>query len=172
MPFNFSLSAPGDFVVRYNAGTLMLREGMVEQAVRELERAYELDSRNIDIIVNLGVATYLDNRVRQALDHFRAAGRMNPKHALARYNCAIAAQMMELYDEAERELEDLMQLYTDFPEVFNAIGVVRMLQDRVVDAAEQFRRAADAMPRSAIVRANLSLCYYFEFSAFFCSAIF
>jgi Flp pilus assembly protein TadD len=155
-------SAPGDFVVRYNAGTLMLREGMVEQAVRELERAYELDPRSIDIIVNLGVATYLDNRVRQALDHFRAAGRINPKHVLARYNCAIAAQMMELYDEAERELEDLMQLYTDFPEVFNAIGVVRMLQGRVVDAAEQFRRAADAMPRSAIVRSNLSLCYYFE----------
>lgn len=155
-------AAPGNFVVRYNAGTLLLRESIVDQAMRELERAYELDPKSVDVIINLGVATYLDERTRQALDHFRAAARMNPKHALAKYNCAIAAQMLEQYEESERELEELMQLYTDFPEAFNAIGVVRLLQDRLVEAAEQFRRAADAIPRSAIARSNLGLCYYLQ----------
>jgi len=117
---------------------------------------------NIDVIVNLGVATYLSGRLRQALDHFRAAVRLNSRHALARYNCVVASSMLERLDDAEREIEELVSLYPDFPEVFNAIGIVRLLQNRLVEAAEQFRRVADTMPRSAIVRTNLALTYYLE----------
>jgi len=154
--------APGDFLVRYNAGTLLLREGLADQATRELERAYELDAKNVDVILNLGTAVYLDGRPRQALDHFHAAVRMNPQHALARYNCAIACHVCDLLDEAQQHLDELTALYPDFPEVFNAVGVVRLLQERLVEAVEQFRRAADVIPRSAIARSNLGLSYYLE----------
>lgn len=154
--------APGDLLVRYNVGTLLLREGLIEQATTELERAYELDPGNIDVILNLGVASHLSGRLRQALDHFRAAVRLNPRHALARYNCAVACCKLDMLEEAEREIEALLALYPDFPEAFNAIGVVRILQNRLTEAVEQFRRVADAMPRSAIVRANLALAYYLE----------
>jgi tetratricopeptide (TPR) repeat protein len=154
--------APGDFQVRYNAGTLLVREGIVDQAVRELERAYELESKSVDVVLNLGVAVYLDERLRQALDHFRAAVRMNPRHALARYNCATAYHMLDMFDEAQEQLDELIRLYSGFPEVYNAIGILRLSQDRLVEAAEQFRIVADAMPRSAIARCNLGLTYYLE----------
>ena len=154
--------APADFLVRYNGGTLLLREEMIERAVSELERAYEVNPGNIEVIINLGVAMYLSSRMRQALDHFRAATRMNPRHALARYNSVVASSMLERLEEAEKEVEELITLYPDFPDAFNAIGVVRLMQNRLVEAAEQFRRVADLMPRSAIVRANLALSYYLE----------
>ncbi len=152
----------GDFYVLYNAGTIMLRKELVDQAVTELERAYEINPQSIEVILNLGVAVYLGGRPRQALDHFRAAVRLSPRHALARYNCAIAYCMADMLDEAEREADELLTLYPDFPDVFNVIGVIRLFQSRLVEAAEQFRRTADLMPRSAVVRSNLALTYYLE----------
>ena len=152
----------GDFIVLYNAGTLLLREGIVDHAVTELERAYEIQPGNIEVIINLGVAVHLSDRPRQALDHFRAAVRMNPRHVLARYNCAVAYSMTGALEESEREIDQLLALYPDLPEAFNAIGVIRLRQNRLVEAAEQFRRLADIMPQSAIVRSNLALTYYLE----------
>ena len=153
---------PGDFQVRYNSGTLLLREEMIDRAVNELERAYEIDPNNIDVIVNLGVAMYLTGHLRHALDHFRAATRMNPRHALAKYNSVIASSMLERLDEAEEEVEELTRLYPHFADAFNAVGVVRLMQNRLVEAAEQFRRVADMMPRSSVARCNLALTYYLE----------
>jgi len=146
---------PDDFQVRYNTGTLMAREELTDSALRQLERAHELNSQDVDVIINLGVACRFSGR----LDHFRAACRLNARHALARYDCALAYNMVDMYEEAERQLEQLLTAYPDFPEAFNAIGVVRLLQNRLVEAAAQFRRAADALPRSAIVRSNLGLTY-------------
>jgi tetratricopeptide (TPR) repeat protein len=154
--------ATSDFEVLYNAGTLLLHEQPVDPALRELEKAYELAPEEVDVVINLGVACYLAGRPRLALDHFRAAVRLNPRHALARYNCALAFNMAEMYAEAEAQLEELLASYPEFPEAFNAIGVVRLLQGRLVEAAAQLRRAADAMPRSAIARANLGLAYYLQ----------
>ncbi len=154
--------APTDFQVRYNSGTLLLGEEMIERAVSELEKAYELNQSSIEVIINVGVAMYLSGHVRQSLDHFRVATRMNPRHALARYNSVVASSMLDQLEEAEKEVEELVALYPDFPDAFNAIGVIRLLQNRLVEAAEQFRRVADHMPRSAIIRANLALTYYFE----------
>ncbi len=154
--------APADFQVRYNSGTLLLREEMIERAVSELEKAYELNPSSIEVLINLGVAMYLSGHIRQALDHFRVATRMNPRHALARYNSVVASSMLDRLEEAEKEVEELVSLYPDFPDAFNAIGVIRLLQNRLVEAAEQFRRVADHMPRSAIIRTNLALTYYLE----------
>jgi Flp pilus assembly protein TadD len=151
-----------DFYVQYNAGTLMAREHAIEAALRGLEKAYELSSDQVDVIINLGVACHLAGRPRQALDHFRAAVRLSPRHALARYNCAVSYHMVDMLNEAEQQLEELLATYPEFPEAFNAIGVVRVLQNRLVEAAAQLRRAAETMPRSAVVRANLGLAYYLQ----------
>jgi Flp pilus assembly protein TadD len=97
--------------------------------------------------------------IHQAMDHFRLAARMNPQHALARYNCAVVYTTADLLQEAEAELEALITLYPDFPEAFNEIGVVFLRENRLLEAAGQFRRAVDAMPRSAPCRANLALTY-------------
>ena len=80
---------------------------------------------------------------------------MRPRHALARYNFAVVYTLLDLVEEAERELLALLDLYPDFPEAFNEIGVVFVRQNRLLEAAGQFRSTADAMPRSAPVRANL-----------------
>ncbi len=151
-----------DFQVQYNAGTLMVRERAIEAALMGLEKAYELSSDQVDVIINLGVACHLSGRPRQALDHFRAAVRLSPRHALARYNCAVSYHMADMFAEAEQQLEELLATYPEFPEAFNAIGVVRMLQNRMVEAAIQLRRAVDAMPRSAEARSNLALTYYLQ----------
>ncbi len=153
---------PGDLQVRYNSGTLLLREEMIDRAVSELERAYEIDPRRIEVIINLGVAMYLTGHLRHSLDHFRAATRMAPRHALARYNSVVASSMLEQLDEAETEVEELTALYPGFADAFNAVGVIRLRQDRLVEAAEQFRRVADMMPRSAVARSNLALTYCLE----------
>ncbi len=153
---------PSDFQVRYNAGALLLREEMIDRAMNELERAYEIEPGRIEVIINLGVARYLTGHLRHALDHFRAATRMAPRHALARYNSAVASSMLEQLDEAEAEVEELIALYPDFADAFNAVGVIRLMQNRLVEAAEQFRRVADMMPRSAVARSNLAFAYYLE----------
>ena len=50
---------PADFQVRYNAGTLLLRENRVKAAVNELEKAHELEARDVEVILNLGAAIHL-----------------------------------------------------------------------------------------------------------------
>ena len=153
---------PADFQVRYNVGTLLVREHQTEAATRELERAHELDPRDVETVINLGVAAELNELHRQALDHFRLAVRMNGKHALARYNCAVLFTIVDQLAEAEAELNALLELYPDFPEAFNEIGLVYLRQNRLLEASGQFRAAADAMPRSATCRANLAMTYYLQ----------
>jgi tetratricopeptide (TPR) repeat protein len=153
---------PADFEVRYNAGTLLLREHQTEHAAKELERAYALDPRDVDAIINLGVAVHTGELTHQALDHFRVATRINPRHALARYNSAVIYAMLDSLGEAEAELQVLLELYPDFPEAYNEIGVVYLRQDRLLEAAGQFRSVTDKMPRSAAARCNLALTYYLQ----------
>jgi Flp pilus assembly protein TadD len=70
--------------------------------------------------------------------------------------------MMARLEDAEKEVEELARLYPDFPDVFNAIGVIRLLQNRLLEAVEHFRRVSDVLATSAIARSNLALTYYLE----------
>jgi tetratricopeptide (TPR) repeat protein len=127
-----------------------------------LERAHELDPEEVDAILNLGVAVYTTELTHQALDHFRLATRLNSRHALARYNSAVIYTMLDSLGEAEAELHVLLELYPDFPEAFNEIGVVFLRQGRLLEAAGQFRQVADNMPRSAVSRCNLALVHFLQ----------
>ncbi len=151
-----------DAHIWYDAGTLLLREGLTEQAITELERAYELAPTDADVLVNLGVAMYQTERTHQALDHFRLATKINSRHTLARYNAAVLYTTLDQLNEAEAELQVLLELYPDFPEAFNEIGLVYLRQDRLLEAAGRFRTAVDARPLDPIARSNLALTYIIQ----------
>ncbi len=114
------------------------------------------------MLVNLGVAMYQSERTHQALDHFRLATRINPRHALARYNAAVLYTTLDELNEAEAELHVLLELYPDFPEAFNEIGLVFLRQERLLEAAGRFRSAVDAWPQDPIARSNLALTYVMQ----------
>lgn len=68
-----ALTAPANPAARSNYGTFLVRNGLVEQGIEELEQARTLDPDDADIRRSLGVAYLLQGRAAESLDELESA---------------------------------------------------------------------------------------------------
>jgi len=56
-----------------NVGLEFLQKGMLDEGIQELEKALELDPRNLPALVNIGSALQSEGRIREAVKNFEKA---------------------------------------------------------------------------------------------------
>jgi len=69
---------PEDATARNNLGGALLATGHVDEAIRELSRAAEIDPGSLNAHYNLGRALAARGRPREALAHLEQALRISP----------------------------------------------------------------------------------------------
>ncbi len=74
----------------FNLGNVLNATGQVDEAIRELRRATELNPENADAHFNLAVIVGPRNRIDEAIVHLRKAIEINPRHAEAHRNLGVA----------------------------------------------------------------------------------
>ena len=75
---------PTDPEIEHNWGTVLLRQGKLEEAGRHFEKAIKLNPRSPESLYNMGVALEGLGRTDEAIERFKAAAAINPRHVAAR----------------------------------------------------------------------------------------
>ena len=123
-------------VFRNNLGVAMLRTGRIEDAIKELKKAVELEPKVATYLFNLGWAYWRAGKGSEALQWFREAVGQDPEDGQAHllYSAAAAAQALPEEAEKEREL---------------AITILPELAEVDTSTVEGMERVAERMPRAS-----------------------
>jgi len=90
-------------------GAALLKEGKLEEAVAELQKAAEAAPKSAVIQSNLAYAYDRQGKTDEAVAAYRKLLELEPGNAIARNNLANLYSKQGLYDDAVHELEDLVQ---------------------------------------------------------------
>ncbi len=136
---------PPTALEHFRQGNELSRAGEFENAVKEYEKALELDPQYVDAMTNLGVAYYNLGQLDEAIEQYTAALDIAPSDADIHSNLAAAyvqkhqlSSDPEQLDKALAEYERAVELNPDLAEAYFGLGVIYALQDQTDQAIQAF----------------------------------
>jgi len=108
-----ALTAPAVPLTRLMYGAYLAREGLVEDGIRELEAARELDADDAQIAYELGVARWLAGNLAGAVDAVGDAVSLDPNDGWAHTVLGLLLLEADRFDEAVGELSEGARLDPD-----------------------------------------------------------
>ena len=105
---------------------------------------------------NDAAALYMElGEAQQALTHFRAVARMQPRSASAHYNEGVALDAMGRTADAARAYQEAVALDPDYSAAHNNLGSLLLAERRTSEARGHFERAVAVNPANAEAHNNL-----------------
>jgi eukaryotic-like serine/threonine-protein kinase len=151
----------GDLAVAHLAVAMVaLREGRRDDALRALERARDLEPRNVDGLRYFG-EYYRTTDPARAEELYRAAVAAAPDDWRSHFALGLFYYRSANYNSAISAWEQARKLSPDNMVVFANLGGVYHAVDRTDDAATVFQRALEIEPRSSIYN-NLATMRFFQ----------
>lgn len=127
------------------------RRGNIQESGQLYRQALGLDPKNADIHCDYGYSLYLQRRWAEAEDEYREALKLSPQNRRAHNNFGLLLAQTERSEEALAEFK-LAGCSPDDAHV--NLAFVSMMNQRFDKAREEFQRALDANPGSAVARAG------------------
>lgn len=146
----------------FEKGVRRLHEGRYEEGIGLLKRARTLDTKNPEILVNLGGAYVLRGKYEQAVPVLETATEVAPEHVNAWVNLAAARlgplehSTPEEQDRAIAAWERALQLDDEAPNVNYMLGLVYYKRGSLERAVAHFARAIEVNPNDEDARRWLS----------------
>ena len=129
------------------------RQGRLEEAESGAMKALELNPRNIDAEVLLGVVLMQDSaRLGQALDVFERILKVQPEHTIAHFNRGSVLRGLRRPDAALEAFRRVIALNANAIEAHTNCGVVLMELGRFEEAFAAYDQALRIRPDAANVR--------------------
>jgi tetratricopeptide (TPR) repeat protein len=148
------ISALGDL------GSVFILTNRPEAALTFLQRAQDLDDRNVIISLNIAIALSERGDYSNAMKLFKKILSTHPRLALAQYHAAKVDYLQKKYEEAEEHVKQAIQ---NEPRLLEAslllvnISLQENKHDQVRDALLQIRQALDNQMISALIDEQLSM---------------
>jgi len=136
-------------------GTELARQGRLEQAAAEHEKALEMDPRMARAHVNL-ISLY--GRLKQyekAEKHYHAAVELDPDSYESHYNYGVLLTRWGNQKEAEKAYRKVLAVYPEHAEAHNNVGDLLQRQGRLSEAEAEFRKAIKSRPAFPQAHFNL-----------------
>jgi tetratricopeptide (TPR) repeat protein len=126
------------------------------EARRLLQAAAARSPQDVPVLMTYGefLARGGEADLRAAAEVFRRVIRLAPDNALAHSNLGGVLHLLGETAAAEAELVRALEL-SELPEARSNLGTLRFFAGRYAEAVEDFRRAANWRPRSAVIHGNL-----------------
>ena len=147
---------PGDVRATVNLGTVVVRQGRVEEAVALYRRALEVNPESSEAHFNLGVTLVGQGRFEEAIPHLQRAVELAPQSAMAHYNLGVVLARAGQTDEAIAQLRGAARLNPRDAHARNDLGAVLATQGRLEEAMLELAEAARLDPQFADARRNLA----------------
>ncbi len=130
-------------------------QGRLDEAVREFERALELNPSNVKALYNLGVARMNQGELRKALQVFGAALEAEPENADVRNNAGVSLARLGMYDQAAEQFEAIVRLQPESVDARVNLAAIRAQQGRGDEARALLQEALRLNPDHVQARQNL-----------------
>lgn len=139
-------------------GRALLKAGLVDESIAELETSLRINPLDTRARCNLGTAFLRANRVDDAVSQFRTALRNDPDSPMALNNLAVGLwQVPGSSAEAKKQLERAISLKPDDPLTHDNLGLVLLETPQgVTDAQQQFIQALALRPGDIAAHLGLS----------------
>lgn len=146
----------------FEKGVQQLREQNVDEGIDLLKQARELDTKNSDILVNLGGGYLLKGQHEKAISVLEQATDVAPDNVNAWVNLA-AAHLGPLEDSTPEQQEkaidawqQALQVDSEAPNVNYMLGLVYYTRGTIERAVAHFARAIEVDPNDTDARRWLS----------------
>jgi len=136
-------------------GAELARQGKLEQAAAQHEKALAIDPRMTGAHVNL-ISLY--GRLKQyekAEQHYRDAFRLEPASPESHYNYGVLLTRWGRLAEAENAFRRVLTLDPEHAEARNNLGDLLQRQDKLAEAEAEFRKAIESRPAFPQAHFNL-----------------
>lgn len=165
----------------YNEGITAFKNGNLDKAIQEFQRATELNNTDVMAFCWLGFAYMKKGQTTEAIPHFTRALQLNPKYELAHNNLGTAYwevgkllersgqkdKATEEFNKAVASYEQAVALKPDYAEARFNLASAYLEMGKHKDAIQHFRRVVDqlrkqaqAQPTNQALRDSLAQAYY------------
>ena len=135
-----------------NKGAALLEQGKAQEAIPHLERAHQLDQRNVPVLINLGGAYVLAGQHKKAVPILEAACDAEPDNVMVWVNLGAAYLGNPVLATPEQQemaivaFETALELNPAAPNVHYNLGLVFLDRDEPEQARRTFLQALKVSP--------------------------
>lgn len=148
-----------NYIAFSNHGQALFKQGRVEEAIAEYEKAIALDS-NLDAArLGLGEALMQQGKFDDAIGQFTKVLELNPENSGARLQIGVLRGRQGKYDEAVAAFSEILRRNLDDLAAHNNLGNVLTLQGKHDEAVKHFEKAMQLSPNHASAHNNVALAY-------------
>jgi len=136
------------------AGMANERTGNYPGAVRIYRRGLQIAPDNVEILNALGFSLFQQGKSQEAVIELEKALKIDPKHAKAHNNMALASIDIGELEVAEAHYRESLAIEPQ-PAIYNDLGFVLERMGLSEDATAAYRKALELDPKSAAAHYNL-----------------
>ena len=148
---------PGCWMAHDNYGTILLRQGKLDQAAGHFKTALQLHPDDANAHKNLGIVLSLTGDVAEAIAQFRKGLEILPNDAKGRDRLGNLLIQQGKVEEAVLEFRKALEIEPGFADGRNDLGIALLRRGKVAEAIAQFQKALEIEPDWAEVRNNLGI---------------
>lgn len=124
-------------------GDICFQKGLYEEAIRKYQVALALDYNNAVLHNDLGLALMQMERYAEALVYLKEAIRLDPGNLDIRYSLASTYRDRGMLNESISEYKKIIQVRQDYPNLYNDLGDIYILQKKKEEALEAYQKEID-----------------------------
>jgi tetratricopeptide (TPR) repeat protein len=153
---------PAGWANRYNLADALLEAGQTAEAISLLESVSAERPQDARVLSLLGSAYEYAGKPDRALDYYRKAVTADPGNHDYYLDYARMLADLNRYDESERFIESSLRQFADDYALTIRLGALQMMQGKLDEARQTFRKAIEANPDMALGHVALAQTYLRE----------
>jgi tetratricopeptide (TPR) repeat protein len=138
--------SPDAYHIRNNLGTVLWKQGRVDEAEREWKAALAFSPRSAIVLNNLGLVRAHQKRYEEAVDYYQRAMRLKPNYTDPHLNLGAVFQEMHRTAEAELHLRAAVALSPLNFDARNKLAEIYLQSGRLNEAEEHYASSAASQP--------------------------
>ncbi len=146
-------------IAHVSLGMVYVEMGRFEDAVRQLERALEIEPLNSDALLGLGKVSESRSDLPQAEDHFQRAITTQPDNWVFHSYLGSLYFHTGRYNKAEVAFLRHLEITPDSFVAFRNLGATYYMEGRLAEAATQFQQSLQIQPDPTVFN-NLGTIYF------------
>lgn len=156
--FGHAINATENNYVACNfLGMSLLRQGNIDDAIRNFEAALAIKPDYPEIRNGLGTALYQRGRIEEALVHYKEAVRLKPRFPEAYNNLGIVLRDQGRPREAVEYFQKAIDQQPDYSEACDNLGLACEMMGRVDEAVEVYKKALAIDSNDPVAHHNIAL---------------
>ncbi|MBI4862811.1 MAG: tetratricopeptide repeat protein, partial [Candidatus Riflebacteria bacterium] len=152
---------PGHARSQYHLGLIHKARRETDKALAALEKARQMNPRNVDILLELGQLYTEANLPNPAIQRLEELLTQDPNNLAGHYALGVNYEKARRYNRAEDEYRTIQKLYPDFIEAHDYLGNLYFTQRRFKQACGEYERLAEARPKDPRPRFKMAVALFY-----------